>query len=945
MKKILSFCLMAFGAIGMMAQTAQMVPVDEKVRVGKLENGLTYYIRHNEEPKGQAAFYIAHKVGSVQEEENQRGLAHFLEHMAFNGSKHFPGGDVFSFISRIGVTNFNAETGWDMTYYHLDNAPVTNPLIVDSCMILLSDWSCGVQLTQSEIEKERDVIHGEYRMRDNANQRLITELSKEMYAGSRYAERMPIGIMEVIDNFSPEFLQDYYTKWYHPSLQAVIVVGDVDVDLIEGKIKTLFGEFKNPENEAPYELYPVPDNEQAIYAIGKDKEQQVLTLNYMFKRQMTPYEQRGTIDYLLLDYITTVCCEIINERLTDLSRKADCPFISAQVGDGKYLFSKTAEAFTVTVIPKAGQAKAASEAVMTEIARAKQHGFTASELERINEEYMSDIEQLYNNREKTSNGYFAQQYLNNFIECTPIPSIEVRYALFKQIIGKLDAEMFRNVLNSKTPSTEQNFVAMVMCPENDAPSKEDLKAGVDAGFNAQTEALADEGNNEPFISVLPKPVKIKKEEQAPFGFTKWSLKNGANVYFRKTDFSDDRIVMNAFSKGGFAKLTDEFAPLQATFYNPNSGQEFSLFDLMVSETGINKFTASQLRKKLAGKNVSLSPELQDEIEVIDGSSTIKDLRTFFELVYLVFQGPSNDPDGYNSLAEQIKAVMPQLDAMHSVIQRDSVYNTVYMHNPNVQMLHASTLDKTDYSAVQKALADRYNAAGDFDFVFAGPIDVDSLRAYVEQYIAPMPTVKKRETFSKVRREYVKGIVDNTYPCKMPNADASESVIDVRWTADVPSIDYKMIVSTEALGVILSDRMFQKIREEGSMGYHAGASAYASPSVNPILRVKTNAYVKPERKDEALAIMYKELENIANDGVTPDEIKKYVEPTLTGHLQGQRNDMYWVYALRTMELYNIDTNTNKEEIIKNVSSDDIKAIAAQVLKANNRTTVVMVPEIE
>jgi len=942
-RKFFTVCMLVLGATNMLAQ--QMVPVDENVKVGKLDNGLTYYIRHNEEPKGQAALYIAHKVGSVQEEDNQRGLAHFLEHMAFNGSKHFPSGDVFSFIQRIGVSDFNAETEWDLTYYHLDSTPVTNPLVVDSCLLLLSDWSCGVQLTQSEIDKERDVIHGEYRMRDNAEMRLITNLYPIVYAGSRYAERVPIGTMEIIDNFSPKFLQDYYEKWYHPSLQAVIIVGDIDVDKIEAKIKELFGGFKNPANEAPYELYPVPDNDKAIYAIGKDKEQQNVILDYYFKRAMTPYEVRETIDYLVLDYITTIACNIVNERLADMVRKADCPFIEAYINDGNFLISKTAEAINVTVVPKQGQSKVASEVVMTELARAKQHGFTASELARANEQYKAMIEQLYNNREKTHNGFFANQYLRNFIYGNPMPSIETLYNLTNQVVGNLDAEVFRSVLNDKTSGIEHNFIAMAKCPENDIPLEEELKAGVEAGFNAKTEAFIDEASNEPLISALPKPVKIKKEEKAPFGFTKWTLKNGANVYFRKTDFSDNVIKMTAFSKGGYNLMGDEYAPLQATYFNPETRQEFTLYDIVTSATGINKFTASDIKKKLAGKNVSIVSSISDDTESLEGSAVIKDLRTLFELTYLMFQGPANDPDGYNSINTTVKAMMPQLDAMHAVIQRDSLANTFYMHNPHKQMLHASTMEKTNYATVQNAHADRFSQAGDFNFVFAGPINEDSLRAYVEQYIAPMPAVKKREAFADVKRVYAKGVVENTYPCKMPNADAAESIIDVRWTAEVQSLDLKSSVVAEALGSILSDRLFRKIREERSMGYHAGASSNTIPGLYPILQISASAYIKPECKDEALAIIHQEMEDIAKNGVTADELKKYAEPTLTTYQQVQRNDNYWTFALCNKVLFDFDIDTNKDAIIKGVTSDDVKALVNDIiLKQNNRTTVVMVPEL-
>lgn len=945
MKKAFLLVVLAVSALAAKAQQMnQPLPIDEKVKVGKLDNGLTYYIRHNEEPKGQAAFYIAHKVGSVQEEDNQQGLAHFLEHMAFNGSKHFPAGDVFSFIQRIGVTQFNAETGIDMTYYHLDNAPVTNPLVVDSCMLLLSDWSCQVEMTQEEIDKERDVIHGEYRMRDNAQQRMLTTILPQIYPGSKYADRMPIGKMEVIDNFKPEFLQAYYKKWYHPSLQAVIVVGDVDVDQIEAKIKTLFGPLQNPKDEAPYELYPVPDNDQPIYSIASDKEQQMQSLNLFWKRQMTPYEQRNTVAYLLEDYLTSIACSVVNERLADLALKADCPFIQAGLSDGKYLLSKTAEAMGLSMVSKPGKSAEAVQAVMTEIARARQHGFTQSELQRANDQYMASVEALYNNREKTANGYFAQQYLQNFLENNPAPSIELMYQLCKQLTGNLPAELYQQILVQKTEGVEKNFVLFAMCPENDVPAADALKKAVEAGYTAQTEALAEENNNEPLIASLPAPVKVKKVAKAPFGYTQWQLSNGANVYFKQTDFSDDEIDFKAVSKGGTNMFGNEYAPLTNLFINPQGGQRLSLFEIIASETGIAGFTGNQLKKKLAGKNASVELSLDETTDVLNGGSTVKDLRTLFELINLRFQAPSNDPDGYQNLISQLQMVMPQLDAMHAIIQADSCLNTYYQHNPHKQLIHSNIGEKMDYEMMRKAVADRFQSAGDFDFIFTGNINEDSLRQYVEQYIAPLPGLKKREGMKDAGIRAVRGNVENIYECEMQSEDASEVIVNVRWIADM-AITPKNVTNAGALGSILSERLFKKVREDNSMGYSAGAQTTTNSLFEPYVCVTASANIKPEAKDECLRIIYNELEDIAKNGVSDEELKKFIEPGLTSLAQNERSNAYWAGTLTNLLLENYDRYTGRKEMITGVTSADVQKMAAALVKAGNRATVVMMPKVK
>lgn len=946
LKNVILLFAMMLGASFAKAQMPQL-PVDAQVKIGKLENGLTYYIRHNEEPKNQAAFYIVHKVGSVQEDDNQRGLAHFLEHMAFNGSKHFPAGDVFPFLQRAGVSAYNAETGVDQTYYHLDNVPTTNKAVVDSCLMLLSDWSCGVELTQEEIDKERDVIHGEYRMRDNAVQRIYTRQLGTLYPGSKYADRMPIGLMEVIDNFSPKFLEDYYRKWYHPDIQAVVIVGDIEPDYIEGKIKEYFSDLKNPENETPYELYPVPDNENAIIAIDKDPEQQMVNISVFFKQEVFPYEMRNSVGYYVQDYVKGAVVSSLNQRLQELAMKAECPFTMASVNYGNYLVSKTCDAFSMEIMPKDGCDLEAVQCVMAEVSRMRQHGITAAELSRYAENVSSYMENIYNNRNKQPNEYFAQQYRKNFVEGEPIPGIEVEYELMKSIGSQIPAEVYNEFVKECTESIEKNLVVLAMYPEKEGvrvPSAEEMKAAIAAGHSAQMEAYVDEVNDAPMIDVMPKPVKIKKQEQADFGFTKWTLGNGANVYFKKTDFSDNTITMKAVSKGGTNKLSAEDAPVFAGFYNPNSGVTIPFFDIAMSSTGLGNMTEIELAKKLTGKKAAVNPTMDDKSESLKGASTVKDLRTLFELTYLRFQEPSNDVDGYNNIIGQLNMVLPQLDAMHDVIQKDSCDNTVYNHNPYHQLIHASTLLKLDYERVRQIYRERYQNAGDFDFYFSGPINEDSLRLYVEQYIAPLKAQKKREDYAEKSLGLFNGHVENNYTCPMPNADATEAQVNVTWMAEIP-YTLKNEVTVSALGTILSERYFKKIREEGSMGYFAGASGRLSLSSRPnVAIVKGAASVKPEMKDAALKIILEEMEEVAKNGVTDEELKKYREPALTSLHEMMNTDDAWITFLETKNNLGEDVLTGREEAINAVSSDDIKAIVNNyILKQDNRAIITMMPE--
>ncbi|MBR1445525.1 MAG: insulinase family protein, partial [Alloprevotella sp.] len=473
------------------ATQAQMMPpvnIDPAVRIGTLPNGMTYYIRHNALPEKQAFFYIAQKVGSVQEEESQRGLAHFLEHMAFNGSQNFKGNSLISYCERIGVKfgqNLNAYTSTDETVYNIDNVPVTESNI-DSCLLILHDWSGYLDLEEEEIQKERGVIHEEWRLRSSAMQRIFNRNLETLYPGSRYGKRMPIGLMSVVDNFSPEELRAYYKKWYRPDLQGLVVVGDIDVDQVEAKIKKLFSDIPNPENEAKYELYPVPDNNEAIYVVDKDKEQTTGIIQVLFKQETMPREARGTMAFLMVEYLNSLISQTLNTRLDELSKKPDCPYVGAGVGYSNYLLSKTCDAFEVYIMPKPGQDAAALECVMKEIERARQFGITNTELIRADEEFLSRLEKIYDNRDKQRSSFFIPQYYRHFLEGNAIPSIEDEYNTYKMLSQQLRSvgalsQMVGQIIGKYTASVDTNFVLLAAYPEKDGvtiPTVEQLKGAV-----------------------------------------------------------------------------------------------------------------------------------------------------------------------------------------------------------------------------------------------------------------------------------------------------------------------------------------------------------------------------------------------------------------------------------------------------------------------------------
>lgn len=906
--------------------------LDPETRYGTLGNGLTYYIRHNEEPKERANFYIAQRVGSVQEEEEQRGLAHFLEHMCFNGTTHFPGNGIIQYCESIGVKfgyNLNAYTSADETVYNINDVPTTNTANIDSCLLILSDWADGLTLDPEEIDKERGVIHEEWRMRSSAMQRILERNLPALFPNSRYGQRMPIGLMEVIDNFKPEALRAYYEKWYRPDLQGIIVVGDVDVDYVEGKIRELFASKTMPEDVALFETYAVPDNTEPIYIIDKDAELQANTINIFFRQAPLPRELKSSHAAMLMSYTTSVISYALSARLREVAQAADCPFLEAGVMYSTYVMGHQADALAVYIVPKDGKDAEATQAVIEEVERARRYGITPTEIMRVRDELLSQAERRYDNRAKRKNEGFGRAYARHFIEGDYMTDIETEYNTFKMYAGMIPAEMINESLKAMTEHTDTNFVCLAVYIDNEQvtpPTADALKQAVERAETAQLEPYVDNVKDEPLVASLPTPVAIVAEEAAPFSYTCWKLSNGARVYYLKTDYDDAKVQVAARSFGG-----ENMLPLEDL---PNA----DLFEMVMSSTGLGAFTEIELQKKLAGKQVSLSPSIDMLTDRLDGESTPKDLRTLFEMIYLRFCEPSTDEEGYANTIATLKAMLTNVIRDPSTAFSDSLQRTLYGNNERVGGV-IPEVEKADYSTIRRIAKERFASAGDFDFFFTGAIDVDSLKAFTEQYIATLPGVSKREALTDQGIRPVKGVVTNRFTRAMETPQANINQI---WTGHTPYTLKGEAVAT-ALGSILTQRYLKSIREEGSMAYSVGAAADVDYHLYDSYTLRIGCPVKPEKADSALILMRVALDDIANSGVTEEEIAKVREFEVKNYNDSQRKNLYWQNRIVESAVWGKDTHTTRLETIQNVTSADIQALVREMLAQDNCVTVVMLPE--
>ncbi len=596
MKKFFKKALMLAGALMMLHTAASAqdmpLPVDTAVRIGTLPNGLTYYIRHNEKPKGQADFYIAQKVGSILEEDNQRGLAHFLEHMCFNGTKNFPGNQIINWLETVGVKfgrNLNAYTGVDETVYNISNVPVAKESVQDSCLLILHDWANNLLLEDEEIDKERGVIHEEWRSHNVGQMRILENLLPTIYPDSKYAYRLPIGTMEVVDNFPYQALRDYYEAWYRPDQQGIVVVGDIDVDRIEGKIKEMFSDIEMPENAPERKYFPVPDNEGTIYAIGADKEQPNAMVWLYFKSDAFPNEMKGNLSYLVQKYVMNMITMMLNNRLSDAANKPDAAFAQAVAFDGDFLLAKTKDSFSIVGVGKDSNLTPVLQSIYREALRAKRGGFTVGEYQRVKDEYMSRMELAYNNRNDRENEPFVQEYVRHFIDNEPIPSIEDEYQLMQMIVPMINVDIINSVLPELI--SDNNRVVWALLPEKEGvtkPTEAEFAAAMAAVDGETIEAYVDEMKAEPLIPNLPAAGKIVSEKALEqWGATELTLSNGVKVIVKPTKFKADEILFSASAFRGTAPLSAD------------NDTDIKNIELVLTSNGLGTYTEIDLQKYLS----------------------------------------------------------------------------------------------------------------------------------------------------------------------------------------------------------------------------------------------------------------------------------------------------------------------------------------------------------
>lgn len=918
--------------VAVRAQQMPPVPVDKEVRIGKLDNGLTYYIRHNEYPKNQVDFYIAQKVGSILEEDDQRGLAHFLEHMCFNGTKNFPGNSMVKWLESVGVKfgyNLNAYTSIDETVYRISSVPTERIGVQDSCLMILSDWADGLLLNGKDIDEERAVIHEEWRSQLPPNMRILEKLLPELYPDSRYGHRLPIGTMEVVDHFPHQALRDYYEKWYRPDLQGIVVVGDIDVDRIEGKIKELFSKIEKPVNPAERVYYPVADNEKPIVAFGSDKEQDKYVAQIMFKYDALPDSLKGTMADVTTAYLLDMAQMMLQIRLNELGQKADAPFAAASAFYGEFIMAKTKQAFQFAMLPKGNSFDEGLKAVYREALRAKRGGFTATEYARCRTEYLSQLEKAYNNRNQQENKALAESYVRNFIDKKPIPGIETEYQMMSMIVNQIPVEAVNQVFSQIV--SDKNLVVLGMMPAREGeacPKDEDILALLSQVEAENIAPYVDNVKDEPLVSELPAAGKVVKENMlSDFGAKEWILSNGAKVILKKTDFKADEINMMAVAKGG------------TSVYGNDKAADLMFMPAVLEQHGLGSFTNSELTKLMAGKQVSLKVSLDDYVRRLSGNTTPKDLKTYMEMIYMTFTGLTVTPDEFIAMQNLYKGVIQNQAQNPNFVFQKKVQEFLYS-SPNKQVFGVSDIEKANREDILSIIREQLANAAEFTFVFSGNFDEAELKALVEQYIATLPSVKgkKQELKHNPAVEIKSGNEEKEFSLKMEVPQGSAAVII---SGKMPySFKNRLMASMSAQ--IISARLLSEVREKEGAVY----SIYTQGSQDRLSEVavvyQTIFQVKPEKKDRALEIIRSEFENLAKE--TPveelDKVKEFMVKQITGD---EQTNSYWCSMMAGNELLPSEVCVKAEQVIQSITPKEISGYVNEVMKQNNYRVLVMMPE--
>jgi len=907
---------------------------DTSARVGRLDNGLTYYLQHNELPAQRADFYLVTNVGAIQETPEQDGLAHFLEHMCLNGTKNLPGKSMLEYFAGIGVEfgrNINAGTGVEQTSYMLTDVPVIRQGILDTALLILHDYSHFVTNDPSEIEAERGVIVEEWRTRRTADWRMHEKELPYLYGDSKYATCTIIGDKHNLETFEPKHLVDFYQTWYRPDMQAVIVVGDIDVDAVEAQLRTLFADIPAASPDAPQKVMPtLPDNPEPVIGIITDPEASTTRIDVYVKTDPVPAPYRQLGLFMLNNLMTDLLFDMLNERLNDISMQSGAPFISAGGGYGGLVVTKDAYRYSITA--REGEGVKAFSALALEIEKARRYGFTEAEFERAKANTLRSLEQAADHAGTRRNSQFVYPFIYNFIYAYPYMTPRTEYENAESILSMVNLQM----LNQASPmvfTLGQNTIIIYKSVEKEGlthPAPEEFNAAIARAAAAEIAAPEGETTDEPLISDLSalKGSRIRKDAEGPFGSRLWTLKNGIKVYALPTEYTKDQIVLSIENEGGRSLVSTEDLP----------SMEANILSVLDQYQGLSSFPATKLQKMLTGRAVNVSTAISELYQGVSANCSPKDLETMFQLIYLAYTDPRFEESEIQPGLDYLANLLPNLEKMPNYqFQREGI-GVLYQNNPRREYLSTALFSKFDFAAYAGNMKALFSNAAGSTVTITGDFDPAAMRPLVEKYLGSLPVGKKTPKYIDRKVRYVQGIDEHPFDVKMTTPKVTSAVI---YNGEM-EYSLQNQVRMDALSYILDLIYTEEIREKEGGTYGVGTSCVLQPAPDNKFLIEISFDTDKDKAGKLVPMARDLFEALATDGPTQSHLDKAKENALKNISENRISNGYWTRALRTLDRYGIDMDTTYEETVNALTADSIRDLVKTVLASGNRVTLIMNP---
>lgn len=929
-KQFLSFVLSFFLIANAFAQN---IPLDPSVRTGTLSNGMKYYIKKNVKPEKKVEFRLAINAGSINEDEDQRGLAHFMEHMNFNGTKNFPENKLVDFLQSIGIKfgqHLNAYTSFDETVYMLP-VPLDKPGNLDSGLKVMEDWAFNALLTDKEIEKERGVVLEELRLGLGADKRMLDQYLPKLAYNSRYADRLPIGKKEILQNFKPDALRRFHKDWYRPDLMALVVVGDVNVDEMEQKIKANFSKYQNPANARKRVDYEMPNHKETLISIATDADATSSSAQFYIKDD-GPAKPDVTVNDYQKSIVEQLAATIVNNRLEELTNSEKPPFIFGYVSHSNFL--RTKDAFQAYAMTKEGEQKNALKVLLEEVERAKRFGFSQNELDRAKSETLSNLEKSYNNRDKTESARLVMEYVRNFLNQEPIPGIEWEYQLHKQYLPSVTLDQVNNILKNYIKDDSRVIVVTGPKKENAVlPTDAQLLATVDDVKNAQLKPYEDKAA----IKTLVEPFKsngkiVKTEADAKLGTATFTLSNGAKVTYKKTDFKEDEIVFSAISLGGSSLISNE--DIEKTQW---------AFPAL-SESGFNKYSKNDITKFLSGKQVSVMPYVGGISTGFNGNSTKKDFETLFQMIYGYFTNLNYDEASYNSYKAKQQGFLDNLLANPQTYFQSEVQKYLNQKNPRFFGIlpDAKAWEKTSYKLAYDIYKKSVANAGNFHFYFVGNVDENQIKQLSEQYLASLPSTQKSETYKDLGYRPLFTATEKV----IKKGKDPKSMVMIRFSGETKYNEQEDL-AMRALGEVATIKIIEKLREDEGGIYGGGARGSLNKVPYGSYNFSINFPCGPENAEKLTKIALAELQKMIDNGPEQKDLDKFKEGEANDDVTNMKDNNYWLQNITSYQTQGGDKYSvlNYLTKVKALTVKDLQTVGKKYLTEKNRMVFTLMPEVE